>query len=69
MCTPHCGASAQTRAYVVDVDLSTSDLSAQNPNAPEEAPLREPEDIIAEIISLDAETVVHLNRVRELISK
>jgi len=39
-----------------DVDQGTFDLSVKNPNTPEEAPLREPEEIIAEIVALDAES-------------
>ena len=39
-----------------DIDETTWDLSAKNPNVEEEAPLREPGAIIAEIRELDAES-------------
>ena len=39
-----------------DVDEETFDLSAKNPNAPEEEPIRPPEQILDEIEKLDAET-------------
>lgn len=41
---------------VANVDQNTFDLSVKNPNAPEEAALREPKDIIAEIQKLDEST-------------
>ena len=40
-----------------DIDQATFDLSVKNPNAPEAAPSREPEEILAEIATLDAEGV------------
>jgi type I restriction enzyme M protein len=52
---------------VADVEQTTFDLAVKNPNAPEEAPPREPEDIIAEIVALDAETHDILERIRELV--
>ena len=39
-----------------DVDPETFDLSVKNPNAPEEAPLRDPQEIMDEIAALDAES-------------
>ena len=39
-----------------DLDEDTLDLSAKNPNAPEEAPLRSPETIIADMLARDAKT-------------
>lgn len=36
-----------------DIEQAVFDLSVKNPNAPEEAPLREPSEILAEIASLD----------------
>ncbi|QQE66090.1 type I restriction endonuclease subunit M [Leptolyngbya sp. BL0902] len=39
-----------------DVDPETFDLSVKNPNAPEEAPLRDPQEIMDEIAVLDAES-------------
>jgi type I restriction enzyme M protein len=41
---------------VKDIDRETFDLSVKNPNAPEEDPLREPGEILAEISALDAES-------------
>ena len=48
-----------------DVDSDTFDLSVKNPNKAEEAPLREPEAIIAEIAALDAESAKILEGIRE----
>jgi type I restriction enzyme M protein len=39
-----------------DLDEETFDLSVKNPNAPEAAPLRSPEEIIADMLARDAET-------------
>ena len=50
-----------------DVDEATWDLSAKNPNAEEDAPLREPNDIIKEIIALDKESEAILDKIQELI--
>ncbi|TVM31607.1 N-6 DNA methylase [Oceanidesulfovibrio marinus] len=52
---------------VADIDKTTWDLSVKNPNAPEEAPLREPEEILAEIALLDKETAELLDDVRGMI--
>lgn len=52
---------------VNDLDESTLDLSPKNPNTPEEAPLRSPEEILAEMQSLDDETSSILNQIKELI--
>ena len=52
---------------VDEVDGVDFDLSVKNPNAPEEAPLRTPEEIINEIVALDAETAEILERVRGLV--
>ncbi len=49
------------------IDPATFDLSVKNPNAPEEAPLREPEDIIAEILALDAESAEILDGIRGML--
>jgi type I restriction enzyme M protein len=49
---------------IKDIDQETFDLSVKNPNAPEEAPLREPEEIIDEIEALDAESVEILEGIR-----
>ncbi len=50
-----------------DIDESTFDLSVKNPNIPEEAPLRSPEVILAEMEKLDAETNAILKSIKELI--
>jgi type I restriction enzyme M protein len=46
---------------------ATWDLSVKNPNAEEEAPLREPQAIIEEIIALDKESEVILGKIQELL--
>ncbi len=50
-----------------DLDENTLDLSPKNPNTPEEAPLRSPEEILEEMQTLDEETSSILNQIRELI--
>lgn len=50
-----------------DIDQKTFDLSVKNPNAPEEAPLREPKEILAEIETLDAESKNVLDRIRGMV--
>ncbi|MDF1690471.1 MAG: N-6 DNA methylase, partial [Cycloclasticus sp.] len=52
---------------VTDIDQATWDLSVKNPNAEEEAPLREPKVIIEEIIALDKESEVILGKIQELL--
>ncbi|WP_339677478.1 N-6 DNA methylase [uncultured Zhongshania sp.] len=53
---------------VIDITQGTeADLSVKNPNAKEEAALREPADIIAEIIALDKESEVILESIQELL--
>lgn len=52
---------------VEGIDQTTWDLSVKNPNVKEEAPLREPKDIIAEIIELDKESEAILGKIRELV--
>lgn len=49
------------------IDQATFDLSVKNPNAPEEAPLRSPKEILDEIEKLDAETAEILGRIRGLL--
>ena len=48
-------------------EVETYDLSVKNPNTPEEAPLRAPEEILAEIKKIDAETNQLLTQIEELI--
>lgn len=52
---------------VKDVNPETFDLSVKNPNEPEEEPLRSPEEIIAEITALDAETASILAGIQEVL--
>ena len=49
------------------VDDDAFDLSVKNPNAPEQAPLRAPEEILAEIEKLDAETAGVLAKIRGML--
>jgi type I restriction enzyme M protein len=50
-----------------DLDEETFDLSAKNPNTPEEAPLRSPEEIIDDMLGRDAETVEILRSIRGML--
>ncbi|WP_350607998.1 N-6 DNA methylase [Pseudoalteromonas sp. MER144-MNA-CIBAN-0113] len=50
-----------------ELDDATWDLSAKNPNQAEEAPLREPQAIIEEIIALDKESEAILGKIQELL--
>jgi len=52
---------------VGDIDETTYNLSVKNPNAPEEAPLRDPQDIIAEISTLDAESADILGKIKGML--
>lgn len=52
---------------VGDIDQTTWDLSVKNPNVEEEAPLRAPEEIIAEIRALDVESGGILKGIEELV--
>jgi type I restriction enzyme M protein len=52
---------------MADVNMETYDLSVKNPNTPEEAPLRNPKEILAEMETLDAETNSILQSIKELI--
>ena len=54
-------------AKVADIDEETFDLSTKNPNTPEEAPLRSPEEILVEMESLDNETATILKSIKALI--
>ncbi len=49
------------------IDQTTLDLSAKNPNTPEEAPLREPKEILKEMAELDKESAVLMNNIKDLI--
>ncbi len=50
-----------------DINSETFDLSVKNPNAPHETVLREPEEIIAEMAALDAESAEVLEGIRGMI--
>ena len=62
--------AASDKSWSVDasgIDQESFDLSVKNPNGPEEAPLREPEEIIAEIVKLDAESADILEKIRGML--
>ena len=50
-----------------DVSEDTFDLSVKNPNAPEEEPLRAPEEIIEDMLTRDRETAEVLETIRGLL--
>jgi len=50
-----------------DVDQTTFDLSAKNPNTPEEAPLRQPNEILEALATLDKESAEVMNGLKSLI--
>ena len=50
-----------------EIDRTTFDLSAKNPNAPEEDPIRSPEEILDEIAELDKESAKVLAEIRGLL--
>ena len=52
---------------VADVDKTTYDLSVKNPNKAEEAALRDPLEIIDEMIALDAESAEILAGIRGML--
>ena len=52
---------------VGDVDEASSDLSVKNPNAPEEDPIRSPNEILDEIEALDAEAAEVLAGIRGML--
>ena len=52
---------------LADLDENTADLSVKNPNTPEEAPLRAPEEILAEMARLDGETNTLLESIKGLL--
>ena len=55
------------RVARADLDADTLDLSIKNPHAPEEAPLRSPEAIIADMQARDAETADILENIRGML--
>jgi type I restriction enzyme M protein len=52
---------------IKDIDQTTFDLSARNPNKKEEVALRQPKDILNEMKALDEESADILNSILELI--
>ncbi len=52
---------------IKDIDPTTYDLSAKNPNKKEEATLRQPQEILEEMKALDEESADILNSILELI--
>lgn len=52
---------------IAEVDQETYDLSIKNPNSPEEAPLRSPQEILEEMVALDAETQDILQSIKTLL--
>ena len=52
---------------IADINQETLDLSVKNPNTPEEAPLRAPEEILKEMKQLDKETQGLLAGIEELL--
>ena len=50
-----------------DVDEETYDLSVKNPNLPEEAPLRDPKEILKEMGTLDSQTNVILKSIKDFL--
>ena len=52
---------------VSDIDQETWDLSVKNPNKNDEVILREPSEIIEEIMALDKESEAILGSIRELL--
>ncbi len=52
---------------VADLDTETFDLSVKNPNRNDEITYREPEEIIEEMIALDAESAAILQQIRGML--
>ena len=52
---------------IKEIDQSTFDLSAKNPNKKEETALRQPQQILAEMKALDEESADILNSILELV--
>jgi len=52
---------------IADIDQTTFDLSVKNPNTPEEAPLRQPAEILKNMAELDKESAALLNSISDLI--
>ncbi len=52
---------------VADIDPTTFDLSVKNPSRNDEVQHRKPQDIMAEIVRLDAESAVVLSKIKQLL--
>ncbi len=52
---------------IKDIDQSTFDLSAKNPNKKEKTALRQPQEILEEMKALDKESAEILNTIKDLI--
>jgi type I restriction enzyme M protein len=52
---------------VSDINTDTYDLSAKNPNKKEDAALREPQEILEGIVTLDKESADLLKSIKELL--
>ena len=52
---------------ISDINQTTFDLSVKNPNTPEEAPLRSPEEILKEIAELDKESGLLMENLKLII--
>lgn len=58
------------KSWIIDsagLDKSTYDLSIKNPSAPEEAPLRDPAQIILDMLARDTETAQILDSIRGML--
>jgi type I restriction enzyme M protein len=64
------GFTASEKSWSVDaqqIDQTSFDLSVKNPNQEEEAPLRDPQEILNEIAALDAESAEILDGIRGMV--
>ncbi len=63
----HADSDTSWTVNVADLDEATCDLSVKNPNTPETAQLREPAEIIEDMMARDAETATVLAEIRGLL--
>ncbi len=61
------GGEKSWKVAVDDLDTATWDLSVKNPHAPEEEPLREPQQIIADMLARDDATRLILEDIRGML--
>jgi type I restriction enzyme M protein len=54
---------------ISDINQTTFDLSAKNPNTPEKAPLRSPKEILKEMVELDKESGLLMENLKLIIEK